>query len=494
MNELPKEKELPRVVIYGTGGYYQSVKSLLFDAFIVVALVDSLKGDEGLIMDGCRVIDPDSIHKIDFDYIVIASSYEYEIKEVLNSKELKPEVVKSIGDFPQLLNEIEQQILPKISGGEYKIDFEEGKTTLAFIMNSMLPGGAEKALVSLLQHFDSEKYQVIIFLFEYNGFYLDKIPNEIKVFNCFSPNSDPLLTRIWLKYKDSESAYQNLIVHDSDVCIAFIEGWATKILSGRKKAGKIAWVHTNLVTNPWTKECFLSDELERSSYESMDRVVFVSEDSKLGYESRFIHSKKNIVIPNVIDITTCAVRQPTSTAPQRLVYVGRLSKVKGVIKLLAVFTRLASKYDYLNLLVIGDGEERRNLESYVSQHALNLRVKFTGFIEAPFSLTRTSDIFVNPSDTEGYPLAVAEALINELPVIATKCTGNCEILKNGEFGELADNSEQGLHQSIEKLLSKPKEFLLTKKKSALGKSQFKAVEVVQKVNDLIKSVVMGDKY
>ena len=83
--------------------------------------------------------------------------------------------------------------------------------------------------------------------------------------------------------------------------IAFLEGIATKIISGStsKKAKKIAWVHTDLVEHPWFKREYRSEEEIRKCYQRFDEVVCVSEKIKEVFEKTY--GKKAIVRWNPID-------------------------------------------------------------------------------------------------------------------------------------------------------------------------------------------------
>ena len=56
---------------------------------------------------------------------------------------------------------------------------------------------------------------------------------------------------------------------------------------------------------------------------------------------------------------------------------------------------------------------------------------------------------------EGFALNVCEAVIIGTPVLSTQCTGPCEILDNGKYGMITENSEQGLYEGLKKLYYTP---------------------------------------
>ena len=68
--------------------------------------------------------------------------------------------------------------------------------------------------------------------------------------------------------------------------MAFIEGYATKIISGsnNKDSKKIAWVHIDLMENPWTEVAYHSLEEEKECYQKYDNILGVSEEVVKAFE------------------------------------------------------------------------------------------------------------------------------------------------------------------------------------------------------------------
>ena len=69
-----------------------------------------------------------------------------------------------------------------------------------------------------------------------------------------------------------------------------------------------------------------------------------------------------------------------------------------------------------NVVLVGDGPLRGELESYADKLGLAERVTFTGWVDEPRLTLRTCDVFALPSHSEALPLAVIEAMLVELPV------------------------------------------------------------------------------
>lgn len=120
----------------------------------------------------------------------------------------------------------------------------------------------------------------------------------------------------------------------------------------------------------------------------------------------------------------------------RIIFVGRLIHGKGVQDLISVCNRLWDKFTF-DLIIVGDGNFRLDLEDMV-RLSYSSRVKFTGELSRPdvFAQLKQSDIFVNPSYSEGLPTSVLEAALVGLPIIATDVGGTREIIEDGTTGML----------------------------------------------------------
>jgi glycosyltransferase involved in cell wall biosynthesis len=126
-----------------------------------------------------------------------------------------------------------------------------------------------------------------------------------------------------------------------------------------------------------------------------------------------------------------------------LTYMGRVGPEKNLPFLLRAFAGIAKTYDNVNLLILGDGPERENLEDRVRVMGIGNRVKFTGMI--PYSklpaYMAAADVFVTASVTEVHPLSVIEALASGLPVVGIQSPGVGDIVKDGVTGYLAPEED-----------------------------------------------------
>lgn len=120
--------------------------------------------------------------------------------------------------------------------------------------------------------------------------------------------------------------------------------------------------------------------------------------------------------------------------------VGRLAAVKDQQLLLTalhlLLTRRPEWHTILRLIIVGDGPERKALESQIERLSLQNQVWLAGDRDDIPDMLRTMDVFVLPSLGEGISNTILEAMASGLPVIATAVGGNPELVKKHQTGLL----------------------------------------------------------
>ncbi|KHK01388.1 glycosyltransferase family 4 protein [Desulfovibrio sp. TomC] len=174
-----------------------------------------------------------------------------------------------------------------------------------------------------------------------------------------------------------------------------------------------------------------------------------------------------LMIPNGVDTerfrpagesgAAGAVGESGAAGPVRLVFVGRVVRQKGLDVLLDALSRLPAELDY-RLTIVGDGPLRPELAERAAGLGLADRVAFAGWAarEAMPGLLGGADLFVFPSRDEGMPNAVLEAMASGLPVVATRISGNEELVGDGETGFLVPPDDApALAHALARLLADP---------------------------------------
>jgi N-acetylglucosaminyldiphosphoundecaprenol N-acetyl-beta-D-mannosaminyltransferase len=176
------------------------------------------------------------------------------------------------------------------------------------------------------------------------------------------------------------------------------------------------------------------------------------------------------MIPNAID------QLPKNIAPlkeKRFISVGRLSKEKGFIDLLALYKDLLKQYPDWKLDIVGDGPTREELENYIQINSLQDTVTLHGFQGKEYidSLLQKSSIYLMTSYTESFGIVLIEAMSHGIPCIAyDSAEGAKEIIMSGENGYLIKNrNSSAMIQKIEDLIEYPD------KRKEMGKNARKSV-------------------
>ena len=123
-------------------------------------------------------------------------------------------------------------------------------------------------------------------------------------------------------------------------------------------------------------------------------------------------------------------------APPIILGMGRLVAQKDFATLIRAFGHMAERSD-ARLMILGEGEERPELEALIESLSLRDRVALPGFIKNPLPMLRRASLFVMSSRFEGFGNVIAEALALGTPVVSTDCPhGPHEILQGGRYGTL----------------------------------------------------------
>lgn len=331
---------------------------------------------------------------------------------------------------------------------------------ILFFIESLGGGGAEKVLSTLVQHIDKSRFDVTVCVISGGGKYDEVVASNVRLVKIFDGAEQYTgIKKLWyiLKYNliykilPAWLVYLLFVPKGSDVEVAFVEGFATKVIasSSNKRAKKIAWVHCDLRNQPWPiqKGIFHSKNEEAHAYLRYDKVVCVSKLVESVMED-FYGLKNIMTIYNPLDYKAIIaegkklVEWEIKNHEYNIVSVGRLEYIKGYDMLVSTISRLKNVGKNVHLWLIGEGSERSALEQQAAALGIAEHVTFTGFLKNPYALMSKMNLFVCSSRAEGFSLVIAESLILGVPVISMNCSGPNELIGKNEYGILCDTYEQ----------------------------------------------------
>ena len=357
---------------------------------------------------------------------------------------------------------------------------------ILFIMSNLNCGGAEKALVSLLKTIDYSKYEVDLLLFRHEGIFLKQVPKEVNIlpepfgYKYYDMSSIKAIKellkqgRVWdairrikaificKSEKDTYRCGQRVWPYVSkmfgklnkkyDVAIGYLENnpiyYCVDNVDANKKIGFIHNDYDKLGLNP------IGD---RFYFNKLDNIVTVSEECAEVLKNRFPEYKDkvrvmhNIVSPSIIN-EMAKEKIELNNAEINLATIGRLNYQKGYDMAIEACKKLVEKGYDITWNVLGEGEERINLESLIKKYSLEDRFVLLGIKENPYPYVKNADIYVQTSRFEGKSIAIDEAKILNKPILVTNFTTVRDQISDGVNGLIVDMNVDSIVDGLETLI------------------------------------------
>jgi glycosyltransferase involved in cell wall biosynthesis len=344
----------------------------------------------------------------------------------------------------------------------------EKKIKVLFRHRSMEMGGVEKVVLSMLQNLDKKKFDFTICLNINQGELRDSFPSDIRKVciakgkedlskNRFVRNLQLVKRKLLLEKAEKDPKIADSLLNEKyDVEIATTYSiYKTVLNSTNKNSKKIAWLHSDLTLegfDPYREEIF-------KNMQQFDYIIYGSQQCKDSLEEKFPEVKfpPGEVVLNAIPIKE--IKEKSSEfIPQReeiptFISVGRLHFRKGYKTLLEVHKKLLDDGFAHKIEIIGDGEDYEELLSRSKELNVEKSFMLLGTKLNPYPFVKNSDFYIMPSESEGWPLIIAETLILKKPILATNVGGIPEMIDHDTTGYLVEYSQEGLYEGMKKFLT-----------------------------------------
>ncbi len=233
-----------------------------------------------------------------------------------------------------------------------------------------------------------------------------------------------------------------------------------------------------------------------------DTVIAVSQHLKTLLEPTY--PKKTVVIRNFIDtddIPTIPLEQSDDrrkpAGSYQAALVGRCVPVKRIDLFIDTIASLRTDHQLeAEGTVCGDGPLLETMKQYAKAQDVAQFIRFQGFLHDMEPEWAAMDVLVMPSDHEGLPMTLLEALLRKVPVVAHNAGGIPEVLDHGNSGVLVDNhSAKGYADKLAQLIKKPE---MARQLAANGqnhvKREFSKRENVKKYQALYQTIALKKPY
>lgn len=359
------------------------------------------------------------------------------------------------------------------------------KISVLFINNSMMSGGAEKALLSLLSVIDSNKYDVDLLLLNKTGVFLSYLPAHVRVIDMpkwelksniksgqYYLNAYKYLYvlfiqfiratifkfRLFKKIKNQirwgfTKKILPALENEYDIAIAFLEITSLYYLVDKVKAKrKISFIHTDY------QKAGLNHKFDQKYYEQVDRIIAISESVYHSFCLEFPeYSSKVNIINNIIDPEQCIHLsnesvEDFSNDSINILTVGRLSKEKGYDIAIDALELLIKSGYRIKWYALGNGPEMDVLKAKLNQLSIEEYFIFLGEKANPYPYFRKCDLYVQPSRYEGRSIAIEEALIFKKIVVTTNNPGAREQIIHSKTGIICEASGRDIFENIARII------------------------------------------
>lgn len=346
---------------------------------------------------------------------------------------------------------------------------------ILFVINQLYKGGAETALVNLLNNLDPMKFDVDLLIFDQYSpnknlvSLIPYVPNWVNVITGVERNEASFFVRKGIK-KIANSVF-GMSVHEKefikylaskkyDLAISYGEWFSPEYVVNYAQADtKCVWIHSDI-----DKAAFL-DQGVIDSYAAIDKYVFVSESSAKAALSNYPYLEKKMeVIHNQIDLKkiqnmakeslTRSIAKYCDGDDFTLVTVANFRPEKNHLRQVAVLKELVQMGLPIKWLNIGSKANVNlvnQIESKVKEFNLQNNFILIDALDNPFPVVCKADAVCVLSDHESWSMVISEAKALKKVVIATRTSGAIEQITDGENGLLCDQTVSDIVDKVKKL-------------------------------------------
>ena len=369
---------------------------------------------------------------------------------------------------------------------------------ILFVVNTMGRAGAETALVELLNALKSPDVSLYLYVIMGQGEMIRRLPPHVVLLNK-SFSSQSVLTRkgkrvmvktictaffrngrygkklsyilknaaamkkkgkiqidklLWRMLSDGGQRFGEPF----DLAVAYLEGASAYYVAEHVKAvRKAAFIHIDYTSAGYTRE------MDQDCWSEYDRIFGVSDEVREHFLAVYPgYEEKTGVFHNIVNQETIRKRAMEEGGfadgydGMRLLTVGRLTWQKAYDVAVEAMKLLKEAGCNVRWYVLGEGDQRRQLEKKIAALGLGEDFVLLGAAENPFPYYRQTDLYIHATRYEGKSIAIQEAQTLGCAVIASDCNGNREQITDGRDGILCELTPKAIADSIIRLLKDEK--------------------------------------
>ena len=354
------------------------------------------------------------------------------------------------------------------------------KKKIGFFIASLGIGGIEKALLSMVKVMDKQKYDITIYTIEKKGKLLNEFEKEVNVkeindlkeeliwngkemlieyvkkrkfLSCLKEIFLLVYYRITKKDRNELAKNADYLSQTLDIAVSYqvpispITIFVAEKVNAKKK---YLWNHADLISVSTN-----IIENYKKYFEKYDKIFSVSEKATQNAIKLLPEFENKLeTFYNIIDEQE--IRRKANEKCEKcfskyyinIVTVARLAKGKGYDLAINITSKLMNKGYKIKWFAVGDGEEKDSLERLIKEYNVENYFILLGEKLNPYPYIKNADIYVQPSEYEGYSITSSEAKILCKPIITTNTAGANEKFKNGENAIIVNYDENEIEMAI----------------------------------------------
>jgi len=311
---------------------------------------------------------------------------------------------------------------------------------LSLFLPGLHGGGAERVTLNLARGLAEEGYEVDLVLASATGPYLDAVPQGVRVVDLGARRTAGSLVPLMRYLRDQRpDALLSALNHANVIAV-----WAATLARYRRPV--LVAEHNELHDADFgSLHGRMLLATMRWAYPRATRIITVSDGVKASLLRRLPLRADDVRViynPVVLPEHAAAAREVPehpffgANEPPVVLGIGRLTRQKNFPLLVRAFARVRQRCD-ARLVILGEGEDRRDLEQLIAAEGIGADVSLPGFVKNPHAYLGAAGVFALSSDWEGLPTVLIEALAAGCRVVSTNCpSGPEEILQGGRLGRL----------------------------------------------------------
>lgn len=335
---------------------------------------------------------------------------------------------------------------------------------VGFVLTGLVGGGAERSMLSIIETLDRSRFAPLLVLFTAQYDY--EAPADVPVIVLPGRGitaAGRLAARIGELTRVARRERLELLVSflmgPNIVAIAAGRRGRIPVIAGERSAPSRVLGRTNRAL----KARWLWTALVRRYYPRAAAILTNTSGAKRELAECYGVTPERVrVLANPLDlamIRELAAAAPPSDMPAGvpvLVSVGRFSHAKDHPTMLRAFARVRGSRPS-KLVLVGSGENERQVRALARQLGIDRDVVFTGFTRNPYAYLSRATISLLTSTFEGLPNAILESMALGIPVVSTACAyGPVELLRDGDAGVLVPVGDaEAIADAIHRLLDDP---------------------------------------